>query len=115
MSGWVLLAAFLLAVGIISALLRTLDFGSPVRDVTLAMAAGRLKSRDPRPESVERTYWSHGEYKRDAARLAQLGYEVTSETDTSPHVEGFLYRGLPTQRRVPIAHVLYELRKLRVV
>jgi hypothetical protein len=81
----------------------------------LAMAAGRLKSQDPRPESIERTYWSHGEYKRDAARLAVLGYEVSSETDTSPYTEPVVYRGLPTQRRVPVAHVMYELRTQRVV
>jgi hypothetical protein len=110
-----LLAGFVVAVAIITALLRTLDFGSPVRDAMLAMAAGRLKAEDPRPESVERTYWSHGEYTRDAARLARLGYEVTSETNTGPYVEGFMYRGLPTQRRVPVAHVMYELRKQRAV
>ena len=110
MRGWVVLAGFLVAVGVITALLRTLDFGSPVRDAMLAMAAGRLRAEDPRPESVERTYWSHREYARDAARLRLLGYEVTSETATSPYVEGFVYRGLPTQRRVPIAHVFYELR-----
>jgi hypothetical protein len=110
-----LLAGFLVVVGVITALLRTLDFGSPVRDAMLAMAASRLKAEDPRPESVERTYWSHGEYTRDAARLARLGYEVSSETDTSPYTEGFVYRGLPTQRRVPVAHVMYELRQRRVV
>src|SRR5258708_18410691 len=65
----------------------SIDIGGPFRNAILALAARRLKNRNPRPESVERTYWTVGEYQRDAARLAVLGYEVTSEAVTNPYVD----------------------------
>lgn len=80
----------------------------------LALAARRLKNRNPRPQSVERSYWTVGEYQIDAARLELLGYEVTSETVTNPYIEGASFRQRPAmQIRVPTAHVIYELRKAR--
>lgn len=103
--------AFLVALGLLNGVFRTFDVAGPFRDAFLAMAARRLKYRSSRPSSVERTYWTAAEYQRDAARLAALGYEVTSEADSSPYVEGASYRERPPMRiRVPIAHVMYELR-----
>ena len=88
----------------------SIDIGGPLRNALLALAARRLRNRHPRPESVERTYWTVGEYQRDAARLALLGYEVTSEAVTNPYVEGASFRQRPAMRiRVPTAHVMYEL------
>lgn len=90
----------------------SIDIGGPLRNAVLARAARRLKNRNPRPQSVERAYWTVGEYQRDAARLAVLGYEVTSETVTNPYVEGASFRQRPAmQIRVPTAHVIYELGK----
>jgi hypothetical protein len=90
----------------------SIDIGGPFRNAILAMAARRLKNRNPRPQSVERTYWTVGEYQRDAERLALLGYEVTSETVTNPYIEGASFRQRPAmQIRVPTAHVMYELGK----
>ncbi len=90
----------------------SIDIGGPFRNAILALAARRLKNRNPRPESVKRTYWTVGEYQRDAARLAMLGYEVTSEAVTNPYVEGASFRQRPAmQIRVPMAHVIYELGK----
>ena len=90
----------------------SIDIGGPLRNALLALAARRLRNRHPRPESVERTYWTVGEYQRDAARLALLGYEVTSEAVTNPYVEGASFRQRPAmQIRVPTAHVMYELSK----
>jgi hypothetical protein len=92
----------------------TIDIGGPFRNAILALAARRLMNRNPRPGFVERTYWTVGEYQRDAARLELLGYEVTSETVTNPYVEGASFRQRPAmQIRVPTAHVMYELRKIR--
>jgi hypothetical protein len=88
----------------------SIDIGGPFRNAILAMAARRLKNRNPRPESVARAYWTVGEYQKDAARLVLLGYEVTSETVTNPYVEGAAFRQRPAvQVRVPMAHVIYEL------
>lgn len=88
----------------------SIDIGGPFRNAILAMAARRLKNRNPRPEYVERTYWTVGEYQRDAERLTSLGYKVSSETVTSPYVEGASFRLRPAmQIRVPTAHVMYEL------
>jgi hypothetical protein len=90
----------------------SIDIGGPFRNAILALAARRLKNRIPRPESVERAYWTVGEYQKDAARLLLLGYEVTSETVTSPYVEGASFRQRPAmQIRVPTAHVIYGLSK----
>ena len=90
----------------------SIDVGGPFRNAILALAARRLRNRNPRPESVERTYWTVGEYQRDAARLAVLGYEVTSEAVTNPYVEGASFRQRPAmQIRVPTAHVMYELKR----
>jgi hypothetical protein len=90
----------------------SMDIGGPFRNVILALAARRLKNRNPRPESVDRAYWTVGEYQRDAQRLLLLGYEVTSETVTDPYVEGASFRQRPAiQVRVPMAHVIYELSK----
>jgi hypothetical protein len=90
----------------------SIDIGGPVRNALLAMAARRLRNRNPRPESVERTYWTVGEYQRDAERLGLLGYEVSSETVTNSYIEGASFRQRPAmQIRVPAAHVMYELRK----
>ena len=90
----------------------SIDIGGPFRNAILAMAARRLKNRNPRPEFVERTYWTVGEYQRDAERLESLGYKVSSETLTNPYVEGVAFRMRPAmQIRVPTAHVMYELTK----
>jgi hypothetical protein len=90
----------------------SMDIGGPFRNAILALAARRLKNRNPRPESVDRAYWTVGEYQRDAQRLLLLGYEVTSETVTDPYVEGASFRQRPAiQVRVPMAHVIYELSK----
>jgi len=90
----------------------SIDIGGPFRNAILAMAARRLKNRNPRPEFVERTYWTVGEYQRDAERLTSLGYTVSSETVTNPYVEGVAFRMRPAmQIRVPTAHVIYELIK----
>jgi hypothetical protein len=92
----------------------SIDVGGPFRNALLAMAARRLKSRSHRPESVKRSYWTVGEYQKDAARLKLLGYEVSSETITNPYIEGASFRQRPAmQVRVPMAHVLYELAKGR--
>lgn len=110
---WLLLLLVVVAgLGFLTAVLRTFDLGGPFRDAILAVAARRLKNRQPLPESVERTYWSGLEYQRDAARLGRLGYDVTSETDTSGYVGVDAFPGrAPIIRRAPIAHVTYELRK----
>jgi hypothetical protein len=90
----------------------TIDIGGPFRNALLALAARRLRNRKHRPDSVERAYWTVAEYQRDAARLAVLGYEVSSETVTNPYVEGASFRQRPAmQIRVPTAHVIYELSK----
>ena len=90
----------------------SIDIGGPFRNAILAMAARRLKNRNPRPDSVERSYWTVGEYQRDAKRLALLGYEVASESVTKPYIEGASFRQRPAvQVRVPMAHVIYELSK----
>jgi hypothetical protein len=90
----------------------SIDIGGPIRNALLALAARRLRNRNPRPESVARSYWTVGEYQRDAARLALLGYGVTSETVTNPYIEGASFRQRPAmQIRVPTAHVTYELTK----
>jgi hypothetical protein len=90
----------------------SIDIGGPVRNAILALAARWLKNRIPRPESVDRAYWTLGEYQRDAQRLLLLGYQVTSETVTDPYVEGASFRQRPAvQVRVPMAHVIYELSK----
>ena len=90
----------------------SIDIGGPFRNAILALAARRLKNRHPRPEFVERTYWTVGEYQRDAERLELLGYKVNSETVTTPYVEGASFRQRPAmQVRVPMAHVLYGLGK----
>jgi hypothetical protein len=90
----------------------SIDIGGPFRNALLALAARRLRNRNPRPKSVERAYWTISEYQKDAARLVLLGYEVTSETVSNPHVEGASFRQRPaTQIRVPTAHVIYELGK----
>jgi hypothetical protein len=92
----------------------SIDIGGPFRNALLALAARRLRNRNPRPESVERAYWTAGEYQKDAQRLVLLGYEVTSETVTNPYVEGASFRQRPAmQIRVPTAHVIYELSKGR--
>lgn len=88
----------------------SIDIGGPFRNAILAMAARRLKNRNPRPEYVERTYWTVGEYQRDAERLTSLGYKVSSETVTNPYIEGASFRLRPAmQIHVPTAHVMYEL------
>jgi len=90
----------------------SIDIGGPFRNAILALAARRLKNRNPRPESVERAYWTVGEYQKDAQRLVLLGYEVASETVTDQYVEGASFRQRPAiQVRVPMAHVIYELSK----
>ncbi|HEX9099378.1 MAG TPA: hypothetical protein VF956_07855 [Candidatus Dormibacteraeota bacterium] len=90
----------------------SIDIGGPFRNAVLVLAARRLRNRNPRPQSVERAYWTVGEYQKDAARLVSLGYEVTSETVTNPFVEGASFRQRPAmQIRVPTAHVIYELTK----
>ncbi len=90
----------------------SIDIGGPFRNALLALAARRLRNRNPRPESVERAYWTVGEYQRDAERLELLGYKVSSETVTNPYVEGASFRQRPAmQIRVPTAHVMYELSK----
>jgi hypothetical protein len=90
----------------------SIDIGGPFRNALLMLAARRLRNRNPRPKSVERAYWTIGEYQRDARRLVLLGYEVTSETVTNPFVEGASFRQRPAmQIRVPTAHVIYELSK----
>jgi hypothetical protein len=115
MSGW-LLFAVALAAAVLATLLRTVDLGGPFRNASLAVAAGRLRNRNPRPESVERTYWTGDEYKKDAARLELLGYEVISEAATNPFVAGAPFGGRPGRTiRVPVAHVMYELRSPRVI
>ncbi|HSS93818.1 MAG TPA: hypothetical protein VLR46_07495 [Candidatus Dormibacteraeota bacterium] len=112
MSGSVLLAIFLIGVGLLTAALKTLDLGSPVREAVLVSAARRLKNRNPPQEGVQRTYWSVREYRRDAARLTALGYRVISETQTSPYLQGAALPGRsPMTVRSPVAHVTYELRK----
>ncbi|HXB04067.1 MAG TPA: hypothetical protein VNY77_04250 [Candidatus Angelobacter sp.] len=90
----------------------SIDIGGPFRNAILALAARRLKNRNPRPLSVERAYWTVGEYQKDAQRLVLLGYEVTSETVSDPYVEGASFRQRPAiQVRVPMAHVIYERSK----
>jgi hypothetical protein len=90
----------------------TIDIGGPFRNAILALAARRLKNRNPRPEFVERTYWTVGEYQKDAERLMLLGYKVSSDTVTNPYIEGTAFRIRPAmQIRVPMAHVMYELSK----
>ncbi len=110
---WLLLFLVVVAgLGFLTAVLRTFDLGGPFRDAILAVSAQRLKNRYPLPDSVERTYWSGLEYQRDATRLAELGYEVTSETDTSSYVGSEAFPGrAPIIRRAPSAHITYELRK----
>jgi hypothetical protein len=111
MSWWMLLVLVVGGLGLVNAALITFDLGGPFRNAILSLAAKRLASRVPRPPAVERTYWTGGEYQKDAARLGLLGYEVASETDTRRYVEGASIPGRPPmRRRVPIAHVLYELR-----
>jgi len=106
-----LLVVVLVGFGLVTAALRSFDLGGLFRNAFLSAAATRLQRASPRPDVVERTYWSGGEYQKDAARLGLLGYEVKSETDTSPYVQGVSIQGrAPMQRRVPIAHVMYELR-----
>jgi hypothetical protein len=88
----------------------SIDIGGPFRNALLVLAARRLRNRNPRPESVERAYWTVSEYQRDAERLELLGYKVSSETVTNPYVEGASFRQRPAmQIRVPTAHVIYEL------
>jgi hypothetical protein len=90
----------------------SLDIAGPLRNALLALAARRLKNRNPRPESVERAYWTVGEYQKDAQRLVLLGYKVSSETVNNPYLEGASFRQRPAvQVRVPMAHVIYELSK----
>lgn len=106
-----LLVVVLGAFGLVTATLRTFDLGGPFRNAILSLAAKRLEGRNPRPASLERTYWSGGEYQHDATRLGRLGYEVTSETDTRPYIVGPSLPGrAPIVRRAPVAHVTYVLR-----
>ncbi len=112
MDGWLVIAVVFGAFAILTAVLRGFDLGCPVRNVILAIAARRLESRISRPDAVERTYWTDAEYQRDATRLARLGYAVTSEADSNPYIEAAQFPSRPPIRtRVPIAHVMYELRK----
>src|SRR5260370_36508262 len=91
----------------------SIDIGGPFRNAILALAARRLKNRIPRPEFVERTYWTVGEYQRDAERLELLGYKASSETITAPDVEGASLRQRPApQIRVPTARVPYDVDKV---
>jgi hypothetical protein len=104
----IVVAAALL--GLLMSAQTTLDVGWPVRNVVFSIAAKRLRARHPLPETVERTYWTAWEYRKDAARLARLGYDEFSSAASAPYLEGASFRGRPGARfRVPIAHVIFRL------
>ena len=114
---FVIVVIVVVALGIMGAVTTagsSVDLGGPFRAMALARAARKLARERVRPATVERSYWSAGEYMRDAKRLQPLGYRVSSESTTPAFLSytvpgrGSRYSGRTVRRRVPTHHVTYE-------
>jgi len=121
LNGAIVLALLVLAVGMIAMSRQSgIDVAGPVRNWFNNRDANKVALAQPRPETVERTYWSLREYQRDAKRYAALGYETFSEKINDPYAvdpivaqvfaSGRGRYSAPPRRRVPVAYVVYKLR-----
>ncbi|MBV8300622.1 MAG: hypothetical protein JOY68_01715 [Candidatus Dormibacteraeota bacterium] len=120
-NGAIVIALLFLAVGMIAMTRQSgIDVAGPVRNWFNTRDAKKLAQRLPLPETVERTYWTLREYRRDAERYSALGYETQSEKINEPYAvdpivaqvfaAGRNRYSAPPRRRVPVAHVVYKLR-----
>ena len=91
--------------------------GERLRDLVnvLAVAGRRVFRRFP--PTLRRGYWSAEEFRRDAARLQRLGYDVESHSETPDSVTSVLpaaaggvtgHLDQTVERRIPSIHVVYR-------
>ena len=108
----ILAAAFILLVSLLS-VMSTIDIAGPLRTWLWGRDARRMQRTQHFPEQLQRAYWSHRQYDRDAQRLRELGYRVTSEEAVEPFITlpSFAAFGRasprPRRRRVPCLYVHY--------
>ena len=71
------------------------------------------------PPTLRRSYWSAGEFRRDAARLTRLGYDLESQSETPNSVTAVLpavaggvtgHLDQSVERAVPWIHAVYRRR-----
>ncbi|HEV3232395.1 MAG TPA: hypothetical protein VG245_09085 [Candidatus Dormibacteraeota bacterium] len=108
---FVLLAVALLLLGGFLTMTQTMAPGGPARDWLHRRDARRWSQPGAAPATVTRHYWTIDEYRKDSARLREIGHRVESETTNDPYVVPIVTRsGRPLRRyRVPIVHVIYTL------
>lgn len=93
--------------------------GAWLRDAVNALDVAARRIFRWLPQTLRRGYWSGDEFRRDAARLARLGYEVESHTETSDSVTSVLpavaggvtgHLDQSVERTLPSIHVVYRRR-----
>lgn len=93
--------------------------GERLRDAVNALDVAGRRIFHQLPHTLRRGYWSADEFRRDAARLARLGYDVESHSETSnsvtsvmPAVAGGVTGHLDqsVERTLPSIHVVYRRR-----
>jgi hypothetical protein len=106
-----LLLVLVLAAGIwLMANQATVDIAGPLRDWLWERDARRMRAQGRFPSTLERSYWTEREYRRDAERLRRMGYVASSEQASDPFVVLPYASGRrpPPRRRVPVFHVVYR-------
>jgi hypothetical protein len=98
-------------IGTTYAAANAVDLGAAFRNVGFAREARKLARTGSYPKVIERTYWSGRDYVRDSQRLKALGYSVTAESMTGPHIVHHVPGrggGRDVKRRVPLCRITYE-------
>lgn len=91
--------------------------GELLRDFVNVLDFARRRIFHRFPPTLRRAYWSADEFRRDTDRLARLGYELESQTETPGSVTSVLpavaggvtgHLDQSVERRIPSIHVVYR-------